>query len=146
MLGWLLNARKVDTGLVSHVADWGEWRRVTEADGTLHAFSRAANVTVMPDGRTRLFIRTAIVKNMQTGRTRTRRMVVAELDGVRLYVLEGKLLLSTADHRITDGIGAIMTPLPPRDGNVYTHGLKECPLVKLTMTDGKLILHKRDLA
>ncbi len=68
-----------------------------DAGGARHAISEDLAITVLPDGESRLFHRNAIKKNTQTGETTHHRALVAELNGIRLYVIGGHLVLTTQD-------------------------------------------------
>ena len=64
-------------------------------DGTLRAEAGPVEIRVDPDGR--IYNRNAIRKHLQTGETEHDRWLVAELDGVRLYIAGDKLLLTRRD-------------------------------------------------
>lgn len=68
-----------------------------EADGAKHAVAPDMAVTVLPDGESRMFHRNAIKKRMDTGETVHLRALVAELNGVRLYLVGNHLVLTTQD-------------------------------------------------
>lgn len=68
-----------------------------ETDGAKHAVAPDMAVTILPDGESRIFHRNAIKKNTQTGETAHLRALIAELNGVRLYVIGGHLILTTQD-------------------------------------------------
>lgn len=69
----------------------------TEADGSKHAVAPDMVVTVLPDGESQIFHRNAIKKHMGTGETTHQRALVAELNGVRLYLVGNHLVLTTQD-------------------------------------------------
>lgn len=68
-----------------------------ETDGSRHAVSADMVVTILPDGESKLFHRNAIKKSTQTGETTHLRALVAELNGVRMYLLGGHIVLTTQD-------------------------------------------------
>ncbi len=68
-----------------------------EADGAKHAVAPDMAVTVLPDGESRIFHRNAIKKHMGTGETVHLRALVAELNGVRLYLVGNHLVMTTQD-------------------------------------------------
>jgi hypothetical protein len=68
-----------------------------EEDGTRHAVSPDLVVTVLPDGESQMFHRNAIKKNTATGETAHLRALVAELNGVRMYLLGNHIVLTTQD-------------------------------------------------
>ncbi len=68
-----------------------------DADGTRHAVSPDLVVTVLPDGESQIFHRNAIKKNTGTGETTHLRALVAELNGVRMYLLGNHIVLTTQD-------------------------------------------------
>ena len=74
-----------------------EFELKEEADGSRHAVSQDLVVTVLPDGESALFHRNAIKKNTATGETTHSRALVAELNGVRMYLLGSHIVLSTQD-------------------------------------------------
>ena len=74
-----------------------EFELKEEADGSRHAISSDLVVTVLPDGKSKLFHRNAIKKNTSTGETTHSRALVAELNGVRMYVLGSHIVLTTQD-------------------------------------------------
>jgi hypothetical protein len=54
-------------------------------------------VTVLPDGESKIFHRNAIKKHLGTGETVHLRALVAELNGVRLYLVGNHLVMTTQD-------------------------------------------------
>lgn len=66
-------------------------------DGARHAVSPEMVVTVLPDGESQIFHRNAIKKNTATGETTHLRALVAELNGVRMYLLDNHIVLTTQD-------------------------------------------------
>lgn len=66
-------------------------------DGAHHAVSPDMVVTVLPDGESQIFHRNAIKKNTATGETTHIRALVAELNGVRMYLLGSHIVLTTQD-------------------------------------------------
>lgn len=74
-----------------------EFELKEEADGSRHAVSTDLVVTILPDGESKLFHRNAIKKNTATGETTHIRALVAELNGVRMYLLGGHIVLTTQD-------------------------------------------------
>ena len=68
-----------------------------DKDGSRHAVSPDMVVTVLPDGKSQLFHRNAIKKNTATGETMHLRALVAELNGVRMYLLGKHIVLTTQD-------------------------------------------------
>lgn len=68
-----------------------------DAGGARHAISQDLAVTVLPDGESKIFHRNAIKKNTQTGETTHQRALVAELNGVRMYLIGGHIVLTTQD-------------------------------------------------
>lgn len=68
-----------------------------DADGARHAVSPELAVTVLPDGDSKMFHRNAIKKNATTGETVHLRALVAELNGVRVYILDGHIVMTTQD-------------------------------------------------
>jgi hypothetical protein len=74
-----------------------EFELKNEADGTRHVVSEALVVTVLPDGESTLFHRNAIKKNTATGETTHHRALVAELNGVRMYLIGSHIILTTQD-------------------------------------------------
>ncbi len=68
-----------------------------DEDGARHAISPDMVVTVLPDGNSQLFHRNAIKKNTATGETVHLRALVAELNGVRMYLVGNHIILTTQD-------------------------------------------------
>lgn len=68
-----------------------------DEDGARHAVSPDMVVTVLPDGNSQLFHRNAIKKNTATGETVHLRALVAELNGVRMYLVGNNIILTTQD-------------------------------------------------
>lgn len=68
-----------------------------DEDGARHAISPDMVVTVLPDGDSQIFHRNAIKKNTATGETVHLRALVAELNGVRMYLLGSHIILTTQD-------------------------------------------------
>lgn len=68
-----------------------------DADGARHAVSPDLVITVLPDGESRIFHRNAIKKNTATGETTHLRALVAELNGVRMYLVDNHIVLTTQD-------------------------------------------------
>lgn len=68
-----------------------------DEDGARHAVSPDLVVTVLPDGESQIFHRNAIKKNTATGETTHLRALVAELNGVRIYLLGDHIVLTTQD-------------------------------------------------
>lgn len=68
-----------------------------DEDGLRHAVSSEIMITVLPDGLSQLFHRNAIRKNTATGETVHLRALVAELNGVRMYLLGNHIVLTTQD-------------------------------------------------
>ena len=68
-----------------------------DEDGARHAVSPDLVVTVLPDGESQIFHRNAIKKNTATGETTHLRALVAELNGVRMYLLGNHIVLTTQD-------------------------------------------------
>ncbi len=68
-----------------------------DADGARHAVSPDMVVTVLPDGKSQMFHRNAIKKNTATGEITHLRALVAELNGVRMYLLGNHIVLTTQD-------------------------------------------------
>jgi hypothetical protein len=62
-------------------------------DGTCIAVGGAVSISVFPDGETRIFKRKAI-KGVGSPGAREVEWVVAELDGVRVYVQEGRVIVT----------------------------------------------------
>ena len=76
--------------------------KITEdEDGTKHATSVQGILSVMPDGETKVFMRNFIKLAMGTGGDPNRggrhRVLVGELDGVRVYVIGAKVILTKQD-------------------------------------------------
>lgn len=68
-----------------------------DEDGARHAVSPDMVVTVLPDGESQIFHRNAIKKNTATGEATHLRALVAELNGVRMYLLGNHIVLTTQD-------------------------------------------------
>lgn len=68
-----------------------------DQDGARHAVSPELVVTVLPDGESQIFHRNAIKKNTSTGETTHLRALVAELNGVRMYLHGNNIVLTTQD-------------------------------------------------
>jgi len=68
-----------------------------DADGTRHAVRADQVVSVLPDGEARLFHRNAIRKHLGSGETERVRWLVAELDGVRVYVHHQEIVITKRD-------------------------------------------------
>lgn len=68
-----------------------------DADGARHAVSPELAITVLPDGESKMFHRNAIKKNSATGETVHLRALVAELNGVRVYIMDGHMIITTQD-------------------------------------------------
>lgn len=68
-----------------------------DPDGARHAVSPELAVTVLPDGESKIFHRNAIKKNSATGETTHLRALVAELNGVRVYIMGGHIIVTTQD-------------------------------------------------
>jgi hypothetical protein len=68
-----------------------------DEDGARHAVSPELVVTVLPDGESQIFHRNAIKKNTATGETTHVRALVAQLNGVRMYLVGGHIVLTTQD-------------------------------------------------
>ncbi len=68
-----------------------------DEDGSRHAVSPDLVVTILPDGESQMFHRNAIKKNTATGETKHLRTLVAELNGVRMYLLGNHIVLTTQD-------------------------------------------------
>ena len=67
----------------------------TDEDNILHAESDELNVIIMPDGEKKAFNRNAI--KIKGGVEARNRCLVAELNGVRAYISNGGIILSTQD-------------------------------------------------
>jgi hypothetical protein len=68
-----------------------------DADGARHAVSPELALTILPDGKSTMFHRNAIKKNTTTGETAHLRALVAELNGVRVYIMDGHMVMTTQD-------------------------------------------------
>ena len=72
-----------------------------DEDGTWHMVSVQGVLSVLPDGETRVFHRNAIKFAVGEGGDPNRggsyRMLVGELDGVRVYVMGNKVILTKQD-------------------------------------------------
>ncbi len=68
-----------------------------DEDGSRHAVSSEMMVTILPDGESKIFHRNAIKKNTATGETTHIRALVAELNGVRMYMIDNHIVLTTQD-------------------------------------------------
>jgi hypothetical protein len=72
--------------------------KITEdEDGIKHAASVHGVLSVLPDGETRVFMRNAIKMGIAGGESGRFRMLVGELDGVRVYVCGDKVTLTKRD-------------------------------------------------
>lgn len=71
----------------------------TADDGTRHATGGpcSLNLSILPDGESKLFHRNAIKKKLATGNTEHIRWLVAELNGVRVYVDGTRIVVTTRD-------------------------------------------------
>lgn len=68
----------------------------TDEQGIRHAISKDGCVSVLPDGEVKLFMRNAI-KFRPNGNKEHLRMLVAELDGVRVYVKGDQVIVTKQD-------------------------------------------------
>ncbi|MDE3036956.1 MAG: hypothetical protein KGJ21_00665 [Pseudomonadota bacterium] len=68
-----------------------------DADGARHAASPELAITVLPDGESKMFHRNAIKKNSASGEAVHLRALVAELNGVRVYIMDGHMIITTQD-------------------------------------------------
>ena len=71
----------------------------TQPDGSISAVSDDLQMIVLPDGDDppRVFNRNALQKNMRTGESTHLRVLVGELDGVRVYVSADQIILTKRD-------------------------------------------------
>ncbi len=77
---------------------YGDSRLIEDDDGTLHRVSVDGIVTVLPDGESKIFLRNAMKVSAADGKPKGHvRVVVAELDGVRAYVLGNRVILTRQD-------------------------------------------------
>lgn len=67
-----------------------------DGDGVKHATSLDGIVSVVPDGETKLFLRNAKRPFAEEGRRHVR-VIVGELDGVRVYVLGNRVIMTKQD-------------------------------------------------
>lgn len=65
--------------------------------GEISATNGDMMLTVLPDGETRAFKRRGIRLCIKTGETDHLEWLVAELDGVRLYINDSNLILTKQD-------------------------------------------------
>lgn len=70
---------------------------ITQDEEGHHAVRADQAVTVLPDGAARVFHRNGIKKNFRTGETTHVRWLVAELDGVRVYVHHQDIVVTRRD-------------------------------------------------
>lgn len=70
-----------------------------EEDGVKHAVSPVNQLTILPDGKSRLFQRRAI-KGVGSGNTQLETCLVAELNGVRVYVKGTSIVVTTQDLKL----------------------------------------------
>ncbi len=77
------------------LTDADVWQRHEDADGLLHAVSPLQSVTVVPDGEesARLFKRHAV----QPLARRKKTVLVGELNGVRVYIDGGSVVMTVQD-------------------------------------------------
>ncbi len=72
--------------------------KITEdEDGVKHATSVQGILSVLPDGETKVFMRNAIKLGFGGNPSGKHRMLVGELDGVRVYVMGNKVTLTKQD-------------------------------------------------
>lgn len=74
-----------------------EFDLTQDADGARHAVRGDQVVSVLPDGETRLFHRNGIKVKLGGGETERVRWLVAELDGVRVYVHHQEIVITKRD-------------------------------------------------
>jgi len=70
-----------------------------EADGSIHAVSPSLSMTVLPvDGRPgKIFNRNGIKKHLDGRPVEHVRWLVGELNGVRVYIHQGAVIMTTED-------------------------------------------------
>jgi hypothetical protein len=74
-------------------APWIDFEFTTDADGTKHAVNPYLAVSVLPDGEARLFHRREL-KPFAAGGAVTRSALVAELDGVRVFIVGANIIVT----------------------------------------------------
>ena len=73
------------------------YERNETADGSIHLVGDGVVLTVMPDGETRAFSRVAMRVGTAGSVEEKTRWLVGELDGVRVYVQDGHVILTKRD-------------------------------------------------
>lgn len=73
-----------------------EYQIETKEDGTRVATNPLTTLSIMPDGETKLFKRRAI-KTTTGKETEFDTVLIGELDGVRVYVKNGAIVLTKQD-------------------------------------------------
>ena len=72
---------------------------LSESEGIKTAVNPALSISVLPDGETKIFKRRAI-KGVGGGNPTYHTMLVAELDGVRVYVRDNDIVITKQDLRL----------------------------------------------
>jgi hypothetical protein len=67
-----------------------------DEDGTIHAVLKGRVISVLPDGASKVFRRRAI-KGVGSPKARQVEWIVAELDGVRVYVQGDHIVMTKRD-------------------------------------------------
>jgi len=84
---------KIETPFASDPFDY---KLSQDPDGTRHGINPRNSLTILPDGETRLFQRRAI-KGVGGENVTFDSCLVGELNGVRVYVKDNSIVLTTQD-------------------------------------------------
>lgn len=69
-----------------------------QPDGSVHAETPHWQLLILPEGReAKAFNRNGLKKHLNSGHTEHIRWLVAELDDVRVYVKDNKIIMTKAD-------------------------------------------------